>query len=225
MKKKALQIAVVAAVLAFSMAFVDGFLKPPYFLKSAIKVLLFSAGPAVYFCFNKSDFSEFKKLFKPNKNGILLGLGLGTVCYIGIAGGYLLLKDVIDFSNITKSLTADIGVSADNFLWVSLYISLCNSALEELFFRGFAFAGLKHHTKGATACLFSSVAFSLYHIGMTLGWVEIWVFMAGLLGLVAGGAIFNLLTDKFKSIYPSWLTHMFINFGINTVGFMLFGMI
>ena len=225
MSKKAWAIVVTVAVLAFFMAGVDGFLKPPYFIKSAIKILLFLSGIFAYFYCNKSDFQEFKKLFKPNKKGILLGLGLGGICYLGIVGGYLLLKDVIDFSNVTKSLTADIGVNADNFLWVSLYISFCNSALEELFFRAFAFATLKSQTKHLTAGLFSAVIFSLYHIGMTLGWVEIWVFLAGLAGLVLGGAIFNLLTKKFNSLYPSWLTHMFINFGINTVGFMLFGLV
>ena len=44
-------------------------------------------------------------------------------------------------------------------------------------------------------------------------------------GLIVGGLIFNALNDKFGNIYPSWLTHMAANFAINTIGFILFGVV
>ncbi|MDO4608363.1 MAG: CPBP family glutamic-type intramembrane protease, partial [Clostridia bacterium] len=75
------------------------------------------------------------------------------------------------------------------------------------------------------AYLFSSVIFAFYHIGMTAGWVALPIFICGFVGLIAGGVIFNYLNDKHENIYSSWLVHMFINFGINTVGFILFGII
>ena len=40
-----------------------------------------------------------------------------------------------------------------------------------------------------------------------------------------GGCIFNYLNEMNGNIYPSWFVHMFANFGINTVGFILFGVI
>lgn len=39
--------------------------------------------------------------------------------------------------------------------------------------------------------------------------------------LAIGGMIFNWLNEKLDTIYCSWLTHMFANFAINTIGFML----
>lgn len=39
--------------------------------------------------------------------------------------------------------------------------------------------------------------------------------------LPAGGLIFNWLNEKLGCIYGSWLTHMFANFAINTIGFLL----
>ena len=36
-----------------------------------------------------------------------------------------------------------------------------------------------------------------------------------------GGLILNRLNERLDTIYGSWLTHMFANFAINTIGFML----
>ena len=41
----------------------------------------------------------------------------------------------------------------------------------------------------------------------------------------AGGCIFNFLNEKCGNIYPSWLVHLCANLAINTVGFILFGIL
>ncbi len=64
--------------------------------------------------------------------------------------------------------------------------------------------------------------FALYHIAMMIGWFGIPVIIISLLGLFAGGMIFNKFDDKKDNIYLSWLVHMFANFSINTIGFILF---
>ena len=69
------------------------------------------------------------------------------------------------------------------------------------------------------------MVFALYHIAMMTGWFSIWVFAIALLGLFLGGLIFNYLNEKSDNIYTSWFVHMSANFAINTIGFMLFGII
>jgi membrane protease YdiL (CAAX protease family) len=46
-----------------------------------------------------------------------------------------------------------------------------------------------------------------------------------LLALVVAGFVLNLLDEKDASLYPSWIVHAFANFAINTVGFILLGML
>ena len=135
------------------------------------------------------------------------------------------MKDVFDFSGITSALTNNIGVNGDNFIFVSLYISFVNSLLEEFFFRGFSFLTLRRISSSKFAYIFSAAVFSLYHVAMMIGWFSAGVFIIILAGLFAGGLIFNYLNDKSGTIYPSWFVHMFANFAINTVGFILFGII
>ena len=97
--------------------------------------------------------------------------------------------------------------------------------LEEFFFRGYGFLVLKRHTGRGAAYLFSAVAFALYHVGMLMGMFSVWVWLLILAGLVIGGGIFDWLDEKSGSVYSSWFVHMFANFAINTVGFILFGVL
>ena len=205
------------------MAFVDGIFKADYFVKSAIKLVLFMLFPLLYSKFDKS--LSIKSLFKVNKKSFKTIPFLCIALYVIILGGYYLLKGVFDFSNITKSLTANIGVSKENFIFVSLYISFVNSLLEEFFFRGFAFLNLVKINGRKFAYIFSALIFSLYHVAMMIGWFSLPLFALVLAGLFIGGVIFNFLNEKSESIYPSWLVHMSANFAINTIGFILFGII
>ena len=219
-KKAILLVSIIVVFCAF-MAVIDGILKADYFIKSAIKLILFLVLPAIYSFYDKDI--KIRKVFRPDKKGIKLAAILGVLVYIVILGGYLLLKDVFDFSAITGTLTKNIGVTGKNFIFVSLYISFINSLLEEFFFRGFAFITLKRITGRKFAYLFSAAVFAIYHIAMMIGWFGPQLFVIIMAGLFAGGLIFNYLNEKSATIYPSWLLHMFANFAINTIGFILFG--
>lgn len=221
--KKAFAICGIVILFCIIMALIDGVLKANYFTKSAIKLVLFLICPIVYALLDKG--LQIKPLFAFDKQGIIRALGLCVAVYAVILSGYLLLKDVFDFSAITGTLTANIGVSRDNFVFVSLYISFINSLLEEFFFRGFAFLTLKRVASVRFAYLFSAACFAVYHIAMMIGWFSLPVFLLVMAGLFIGGLIFNYLNAKSGTVYPSWFVHMFANFAINTVGFMLFGII
>lgn len=221
-RKAVLMIILIISFCAL-MAIVDGVLKADYFIKSIIKLVLFLVLPIAYSLYDKDV--RIKEIFVPDKSGIKLAVILGAVVYIAILGGYMLLKGVFDFSAITGRLTNDIGVTGQNFIFVSLYISFVNSLLEEFFFRGFAFLTLKRIIGRKFAYLFSAVVFAIYHIAMMIGWFSLEVFILVMTGLFAGGLIFDFLNEKSGTVYPSWLVHMFANFAINTVGFMLFGII
>lgn len=204
---------------------IDSVIQPGYWIKSGIKMLLFLSVIAVYFILNKSELPALKRLLKPRKWDIPKGLGIGIAIFVFLVGAYFLLRGKVDFSGITEKLTADTGVSRENFIYVSIYISVVNSLLEELLFRGFGFVILKKKTSRIFAHGFSALLFALYHSGMTSGYFNVGIFLFTLFGLFVGGLIFNFLNEKSESIYASWLTHMFANLGINTVGMILFGII
>ncbi|MBS5939407.1 MAG: CPBP family intramembrane metalloprotease [Clostridium sp.] len=206
------------------MGFIDAVIRPQYLTKSFVKIILFSLMPILYSRYNKE--LNLNSLFKvKSKKEIIIALISGAAVFSFILGAYLILGGFFDFSNVVSSLSANVGIDNSNFIFVAIYISFINSLLEEFFFRGFAFLKLKEVASRKFAYIFSSLAFALYHVAMMIGWFDISLFILTLSGLFVGGIIFNYFNEKYKNIYVSWLIHMFANFAINIVGFMLFNMI
>ncbi len=222
--KKSHYVILSTVLCALLMTFVDGVLQPGYAVKSAFKVLLFLIVPLFYF-FRNGETAQLKALFVPRKRELLVALGLGVGAFVVITGGYWLISQVFDLTDAILQLTGDAGVSPANFFWVSIYISLVNSLLEEFFFRGFAFISLKNLSNRRFAYIFSAALFAFYHFGMVAGIQNVLIWVAAMAGLFAAGVILNLLNEKSGSIITSWLLHMCANLGINTVGFYVFGMI
>lgn len=222
---KKLYIILSVSILSLLVSFVDAFIKPDYFIKILVKILFFLAIPMLYFIINKNELNEFKQLFSFEKGKILKSLLLGLLIYSCIVIGYFLTRNIIDYSNVTSNLTSSMGITANNFIYVSLYVSFMNSFLEEFFFRGYGFITLKKHTNRNIAYIFSSLFFSIYHVGMLMGSFNVFAIVLLLIGIFVGGCIFSYLNESSNNIYTSWIVHMFSNFAINTVGFILFGVL
>ena len=210
---------------ALMMTLMDAFLELSYGPRSILKIMMFMIVPMLYFLMYKEDIPKIKQLFQPKKKDFLLALGLGAGVYIIILAAYFIFRSFIDLNTIKDALLENVGVSAENFLFVALYISFVNSLLEEFFFRGYAFILLKNEVKPVTAYLLSAFLFAFYHVGMTLTWFHPVIYVLAMLGLFIGGLIFNAYNDQCGHIYPSWLVHMCANFAINTMGCVLFGII
>ncbi len=220
---KAAVIIVTVAVICIIMAVVDSVILPGYAIKSVVKVTLFLACPIFYSL--TGGHLDLSQLFRSSLKEVTRYLFVGVSLFLLMVLGYSLFGGLFDLSGVTTALTADTGVSVDNFVWVSLYISFANSLLEEFFFRGFAFLVLRRYVPDHIAYLFSVTAFALYHVAMMVGWFDLWVLLLAVLGLMIGGAIFCVLDSKPNTVYPSWIVHMFANFAINYIGFRLFGIL
>lgn len=220
MKKQKYLIVAITLFACLVMGIVDAVIQPGYWVKSGVKICMFLLLPVSYALLDRS--CDLKRLFIPNRRGLLLALSMGVGVYAVILGAYFLFRNIFEFSGLVGSLTDSTGVNKNNFLWVALYISFVNSLLEEFFFRGFSFLCLKRTAGRTVAYVFSASAFALYHIAMMIGWFSWTVVVLALVGIFAGGLIFSFFNEKFDNIYLSWLIHMFANFATNTIGFLLF---
>ena len=199
MKKRSTRIVLIVTVICcLAMALIDGVIRPGYAVKSAIKIALFMLIPLIASRLDRSVF--YLQLLRPKQKGLLPAIALGVGIYVVILGGYFLVSRFFDFSQIAGALTNNAGVTKENFLYVSLYISFANSFLEEFFFRGFVFTNLKQHSGRKLAYIFSAAAFSMYHVAMMIGWFSPSLFLLVMAGLVIGGMIFNWLNEKLDTI-------------------------
>ncbi|MCI9654475.1 MAG: CPBP family intramembrane metalloprotease [Lawsonibacter sp.] len=203
------------------MAWVEGALRPVYPVKSALKIAVF-LGCAGLYTLLSGDREPFHVLRKAGAVRLAAPLALGVL--VCLLGGYALLSPWLDLSAIPENLAAKEGITRETFPLAAAYITLCNSLLEEFFFRGFAFLTLYRAGFKRLAYGFSALAFALYHVSITDGWGSPALIVLMVAGLTAAGLLFNWL-DREGSVLPSWLVHMGANLGTNGVGFILFGIL
>ena len=219
-KKQTFSLIMIIAICCGVMLVVDGIIRPAYVVKSAIKILFFLVFPLLYARKNKEI--DMKSIFRWDPRQMKFTFLLGAAVFTIILGAYFVIRNFFDFAPIADLLVQNAGVTGKTFIFVAIYISFANSLLEEFFFRGFSFLTLKKTSSRKVAYLVSSFAFAVYHVAMMEGWFSIGLFLLAMIGLAAGACIFNFLNEKTGTIYNSWIVHMFANFAINTVGFILF---
>ena len=203
--------------VSFAMIFVEGILQPEYVTKSFIKLLLFLGSVFLFsrICHCRVVTKSYNS--KALKRMIFLAIGV----YFLILAGYYLIQDYLDIEQIRQSLMGKEGIDGSNFIFVALYISIVNSFIEELFFRGLAFRQLHQRGYNKLAYFFSAGTFAAYHVGIISGWFSLPVFVLMILGLFAAGIVLNLFCRYTDSILGSWVIHIAANLAINTVGFMI----
>lgn len=200
------------------MAITETIIEPAYFIKSALKIVFFLVLPL---CLLKPQKEKvFADAMVLNKKTVLKLLALGLGVYAVIMVAYLLTKRNFNYPTLVNSLSIDQNVSPSSFIWVAIYISFCNSFLEEFLFRYIGFIKLSKYTTKKVAYMFSSSIFALYHIAMIGSSFPLPLLLISLIGLAIGGGIFDYVDDKNGNIYNSWIIHMFADFAIMTIWYI-----
>ncbi len=202
------------------MALLETHLQPSYPVKSVLRICIFLPTAGFYSLLSGDD-TLLASFHPPEKRELELSLLLAISACCVILAGYALLAPWLDLSDIPASVARE-GITRQGFLVVALYISFCNSLLEEFFFRGFAFLTLRQTLPGPFPWLFSSLAFALYHVSILEGRVAPPLFLLMIQALVLSGLLLAWL-DRHGSIWCGWLVHAAANLALNLIGLHLFG--
>ena len=217
-KRNAIMIIITVIVCCIFMAFIETIVEPPYFIKSLIKIIVFFLLPLL--TMKLLGINIFKKHKIIDKKIIIRLLVTGIVIYLSIMIAYYILNKFLDFSSIINSLSMDQNVNGKDFIFVALYISFCNSLLEEFLFRYFSFIKLSEFLSKKWSYVISSILFAIYHISMVESSFPLSLILLMIFGLSIGGFIFDYVDDKDKNICNSWIIHMFADFAIMTIWFL-----
>lgn len=184
-----------------------------YWMRAILKLTIFIFPITLYaYIFNDKVF-DFLSL----KNGIdKKGCVFAFICFCFIFIIFYFIKDYIGM-NIIKEKINHIANGKINYIFISMYIVIVNAFLEETFFRGFLYIKLSDVISEKYANIFSSILFSIYHIGMVNS-LSKWVCIVCIIGLFIIGYIFNVLNRKKKNIYTSYIVHASSNMAINIIG-------
>ena len=217
-RKKAAVIIGLVIISCMIMAIIETVIEPTYIVKSAMKIAFFFVIPIIFMKTQK--ISVFSDAFALDRKSIGRLLVLGGIIYALIMAAFVFTKDVFDYTALVTSLSADQSVSPESFIWVAAYISFGNSLLEEFMFRLVSFLVLSDFMAKKYAYLFSAFVFALYHAAMIGSSFPLPLIVVSLIGLAAGGMIFNYVDEKNRNIYNSWIVHMFADFAIMTIWYI-----
>ena len=217
-EKKAKIICLILAVLVLIFAFVvEIFIRPEYLIKCIIIISTFGGAILLYSALSRKKFADIIDLKKPEKIGSLIG-GIAFF-FVGMIALFLIFKNQINLSGIKESLTAKEGFTRENCLYAFAYIIICNSFLEEAFFREFL-PGL--FSKKWLGYIVSAFLFSAYHIGMFGNWFSIPILIIAVTGLVLVALFLQWINAHYKTVVANWLVHASANIAINSIGVLLF---
>jgi len=222
MKNKVLFIFLASITFVFVLHGIDQWLEVTYLLKSGIKIImLFSIVLFYNWKFKTAIIKTSIDNFRAHKSPKSVKyIGLALVILIPLI--YILIRPNIDEAKIIYDFENKYEITKSNFIFYGLYLSLVNAMFEELFFRGFIFLELCKLTKRSYAYIFSASAFAIYHLANINGWFNPYLLAIALLGLLAGGLLFNYLDEKNKTFINSYFVHFCADVGIVIVGAIIF---
>ena len=217
LKNRECRFAIISGLLSvLVMSLVERLFQPSYAIKSLIKILVMNLPILLHMRLFHEGYLDLIYLKRKKLSKTLL---LAMVfAYIGIIFAFFLFQDMIDLSQIRKSLFEKEGLTRDNFLFVFAYIIIVNSFLEESFFRGYLSHVFVKHGLSKFGKIFSALLFSIYHIGIVSGWFDLLIFMIMIIGLSAAGLFLQYVSDKEDTLSGSWMVHACANLAINTIG-------
>lgn len=111
----------------------------------------------------------------------------------------------------------DLGV-AEHFILFALFLSLIHSAMEEFYWRWFAFGQAKRLMPKGAAHLVAAAGFASHHIVVLsqffpLGWA---LALGACVGI--GGAFWSWQADRYNSLLGPWLSHLIVDLGLMWLG-------
>ena len=156
--------------------------------------------------------------------GILSGLA-----FAALAGGLIWgLRDWILGSGQFAESLKEVGLGGKSiFIAGALYWGVLNSLLEEYFWRWFVQENLSRSMgpgRSWRACWLSAALFSIHHL------VACWKIMApgpalaATFGVFLAGWKWSILRERYRSIWPGYLSHAIIDIPVFAIGYhLLFG--
>lgn len=151
---------------------------------------------------------------------------LWSVCvFVLIFAAAFSLKSFIDTEAIRTDFVSRMQLSRKSMIIAGIYTIFVNSFIEEYFFRGFIFQGIRNFERNKSAYFISSAAFAIYHVSIFEAWFNVWLMMLMLIGLFIGGLLFAYFVKKTGSILTSWMIHVSADLALVLFGFLVLNLL
>lgn len=217
--KKALYVCVYALLVLLLLYYVEQVMLLPYLIKTLIKFPLFTLVPWLFW----HHVLEGHLTFLFDRKYLTMMLAACVVVVLSLLGVFVLVNAFIDIGAISDDFSNRMKIGRSTIVFAAVYTSVVNSLIEEYFFRGMLFLGLKKLGHRQVGYCLSSLFFALYHVTIFLQWFSWPIMLLALIGLVIGGLIFAWFADRTDSLISSWLIHITADALLMVLGLFVLG--
>ena len=166
--------------------------------------------------------SRKPQLRLPTGSELVAGILLGLLMLVIILAAYGLIgQNLIDVEEVRNKAQA-VGISSlATFLTGSAYWVLINSLIEEFVWRWFVYRQCEILVSSQVAIWLSALFFTLHHIialSAYFGWL---ITVLGSIGVFLAGAIWSWCYLRYRSLWPSYISHIGADLAIFMVGLQL----
>ena len=152
--------------------------------------------------------------------GMAIASGLAIFGLIHLSY-FAFAQNLIDVSKV-QAMAADTGIGTTAaYFGVCAYWILVNSVLEEYVYRWFIFRKFEALVSKRAAVLLSAVAFTIHHILALQVQFDVGITVIASAGVFAGGVIWSWMYEKYRSIWPCWVSHAIVDVAIFVIGYWL----
>lgn len=186
---------------------------------SGVKIFLVAWPLASVFLFLKE-----KGTHLPGDRNHRASIMPGAAFGIAIVGLLFFLIKMTPLGAVVDDNSANIVVFVEklgvkqHFIWFALFISFAHAALEEIYWRWFAFGEGRKIMKVGWAHLIAGIGFASHHVVIVnqffpLGWA---LFLGACVAI--GGIVWSWMYHRYNSLLGPWISHMIIDLGLMWVG-------
>lgn len=162
----------------------------------------------------------------PKRRELLAGTVLGGMMFGIILGAYWLFgQRWLDVADI-RAKSQQVGITSPMIYLVgAMYWTFINSLFEEYIWRWFVYRKCEVLIRGKAAVLLCGLLFTLHHIINLVAYTQNWlVIVLASLGVFLAGAIWSWCYLRYRSIWPSYFSHILADLALAIVSWqLLFG--
>lgn len=154
----------------------------------------------------------------------LASLVPGTVFGLLVTGVLFLLLNATPLGGLLSENEAKIARRihdmnvAEHFVAFALFLSFIHSAMEEFYWRWFAFGQAKKLMPKGAAHLVAAAGFASHHIVVLSQFFPLaWALALGAC-VAIGGAFWSWQADRYNSLLGPWFSHLLVDLGLMWVG-------
>ncbi|HOW68369.1 MAG TPA: type II CAAX endopeptidase family protein [Candidatus Paceibacterota bacterium] len=159
----------------------------------------------------------------PRRGGFGLGIALGLLITLSIFAAYAIAQHygAIDPKMVAER-AARTGLNrpgiyfAGAFYWITV-----NSLIEEYVWRWFVFRKCEVLLGGKAAVIAAGLAFTAHHVIALSAQFNAPITLLASLGVFIGGATWSGLYQRYRSIWPGYVSHAIVDMPIFVIGYWL----